>query len=256
MNRFQDKVAVVTGAGSGIGRATSIALAREGARVACVDIDETLAKETSEMIQKEARTSMPARVDVTKSNEVRALVESVASKYGRIDILFNGAGIIKFGDALETTEEDWDAVLSVNLNGAFFFSKFTVEQMIRSGQGGSIVNTSSVSGLAASKRCLSYCTSKAAVIMLTKALATDYGEYGIRVNCICPGPTMTPMFERVLKSYPTIEQGMAKEKGRTLLKRIASAEEIANVVLFLVSQECSYITGSTIVVDAGMTVHT
>lgn len=242
--RLKGKVALITGAGSGIGRATAILFAREGAKVVVADVNPAGGRETVSIIEKEGGEVAFIVVDVTKSADVKRMVEFTLKKYVRIDVLFNNAGIELYGKYMleATTEEDWDRILNVNLKGVFLCSKYVVPEMIKQ-VGGVIVNNASIDGLYAfPSPNASYCASKGAVVLLSKTMARNYASYNIRVNCICPGPVATGMTnptDEMLKQIP--------------IHRIGKPEEIANVVLFLASDESSYMVGSTVVIDGGQT---
>ena len=244
IRQLQGQVAIITGAGMGIGREEALLFAREGAKVVVADINPEGGKETVNLIEKEGGEAVFVRVDVTNSEDVRRMVDFVIKKYGRIDVLFNNAGIELYGKYRleDTSEEDWDRVINVNLKGAFLCSKYVIPEMIRQG-GGVIINNASVDGLYSfPSPNPSYCASKGGLVLLSKAMARNYARHNIRVNCICPGPVATSMTkptEDMLRMIP--------------VRRIGKPEEIAKVVLFLASEESSFIVGSTIVVDGGQT---
>ena len=242
--RLKGKVALITGAGSGIGRATAIVFAREEAKVVVADVNPAGGRETVSIIEKEGGEAAFVRTNVTKSADVKRMVEFTLEKYARIDVFFNNAGIELYGKYMleDTSEEDWDRVLDVNLKGFFLCSKYVVPEMIKQG-GGVIVNNASIDGLYAfPSPNVSYCASKGGVVLLSKTMARNYSPHNIRVNCICPGPVATGM------TKPTEEM-----LNQIPIHRIGKPEEIANVVLFLASDESSYIVGSTVVVDGGQT---
>jgi len=248
--RLKDKVALIAGAGSsgpgiGVGRATSILFAQEGARVVCADINPVAAKETLKMIEEKGGEATVVQGDFTKSEEAKRVVETAVSTYGRLDILHNVIGIATPFGLLDTTEEDWDEVINTNLKGIFLMSKYAVPHMIKGG-GGAIINTSSAAGLTGHPS-LNYAASKAAIINMTKSMAVDLAEYGIRVNCIAPGFLDTPMVAP-----------MMTEARRTVLKemvplgRIGTAWDAAYGALYLASDESSYVTGITLIIDGGV----
>lgn len=244
MSELNGKVVLITGAGSGIGRATALLFARHGARVVVADINSDAGKETASTIKNEGGDAIFVEVDVSKSNQVKRMVKLVLSKYGRIDVLFNNAGIELYGKYMleGTSEEDWDKVMDVNLKGAFLCSKYIVPIMVKQG-GGIIINNASIDGLYAfPSPNISYCASKGGLIALSKAIARNYAPFNIRVNCICPGSVETAMTKPTDKMLSQIP-----------IKRIGKPDEIANVVLFLASSEASFIVGSTLIVDGGQT---
>lgn len=242
--RFKGKTVLITGAGSGIGRVTAGLFAKEGAKVIAVDIDPNGGKETVSMIKKEGGEAAFAKADVTKSDDVKQMVDFALKKYGRIDVLFNNAGIELYGKYRleDTSEEDWDTVLNVNLKGAFLCSKYVIPEMIKQG-GGVIVNNASIDGLYSfPSPNASYCASKGGLVLLSKTMARNYAPHNIRVNCICPGPVATGM------TKPT-----SVMLNQTPIHRIGKPEEIANVVVFLASDDSSFMVGSTVVIDGGQT---
>lgn len=242
--RFKGKVVLITGAGSGIGRATARLFAQEGAKVVVADVDPEGGKETVNIIEKEGGEAAFVGVDVTKLADVKRMVEFILDKYGRINVLFNNVGIELYGKYRleDTSEEDWDKLLGVNLKGVFLCSKYVIPEMIKQG-GGVIINNASIDGLHAfPSPNTSYCASKGGLVLLSKAMAKIYAPHNIRVNCICPGPVATGM------TKPT-----DKMLNQIPIHRIGKPEEIANVVLFLASNESSFMVGSTVVVDGGQT---
>jgi len=240
MGKLDDKVALITGSGSGIGRAVATLFAEEGARVAVVDCVPEGGNETVSMIQKGGGEAMFIQTDVSKSAEVQHMIDTTVAAYGRIDILHNHAGINSpIGLMADVAEEAWDQVIDTNVKGVFLGIKYAVPVMLKQG-GGVIINTASIMGISAQKFMSAYCVSKAAVIMLTKAASADYFDQNIRVNCICPGFIETPMTDQWL---PVID--MAK----TAPGRPGKAEDIARAALFLASEDASYVSGAALTVD-------
>ena len=235
MKRFENKVAIVTGGGSGVGRAAAIAFAREGARVAVADVDEAGAEETAAQIEQSGGEAMAVRADVAVSSEVERMVEQTARRFGRIDILFNNAGIAPRGTVVDTSEEDWDRVMAVDLKSAFLCSKFVIPIMQRQG-GGAIVNTGSNCSLHGYPNLAAYTAAKGGLLMLTKQMAADYKKDNIRVNCVCPGVVLSPMTEKVWRSEGKDPEKMDKSNLQT-------PEEIADAVLFLASDAARQISG-------------
>jgi NAD(P)-dependent dehydrogenase (short-subunit alcohol dehydrogenase family) len=247
---MKDKVAVVTGAASGIGLATIRRLAAEGATVVGADVADT-----SEAIRDLARTGVPARfiqADVANASQVEILVSETLTSFGRLDVLVNNAGVGLPKKITDTSEADWDRLLDVNLKGVFLCAKAAIPVMQRQG-GGVIVNVASELGLVGGSEIAAYCASKGGVVQLTKALAIDHAGDNIRVNCVCPGPVETPLLQSIIEGSSSPDGERRSIIQKTLLKRLGRPEEIANVILFLASDESSYMTGSIVVVDGGST---
>ncbi len=242
------KAALITGAGSGIGRATSLIFAREGARLALSDIVAEAGEETLRMVKQAGGEAIFVRIDVSKLAEVEALVAKVVAAYGRLDCAFNNAGIDgKMARIAECTEETWHRTIAVNLTGVFFCMKAEIPQMLKQG-GGAIVNTASAAGLSGSPGLPAYVASKHGVVGLTRAAAIEYGREKIRVNCVCPGPIRTPMLERLLSHRPEMEKKFASAEP---LKRLGEPAEIGEAVAWLCSDAASYVTGHPMSVDGG-----
>jgi NAD(P)-dependent dehydrogenase (short-subunit alcohol dehydrogenase family) len=250
--RLAGKFAIVTGAASGIGRATAIRFSKEGASVAILDRDldrgETVLKE----ILASHGNAMFFPVDVSVEAEVSEAIRCVEDKFRRIDILVNNAAAFVFG-SYQATQADWERVFSVNVMGAAFCAKYAVDAMIRAG-GGSIVNVSSISGFVAQERSLPYNTSKAALLGLNRCLAMDLAQHKIRVNAVAPGCIDTPQLRAdVARAGLTYEEDLAIEGPLHLLNRFGTADEVSNAILFLASDEASFITGTCLMVDGGYT---
>ena len=242
------KVALVTGAASGIGAASALAFAEAGARVAACDRDLGGAEGTAKLIREAGGEACAVAVDVTDAGQVEAMVQTVVATFGRLDCAHNNAGVT--GASAPTADYDrsqWDLVLAVNLTGVFLCLQQELAAMLRSG-GGSIVNTASFSGLVAVPRIPAYVASKHGVIGLTKAAAVEYGRKGIRVNAVCPGSTRTPMVEGFSGGDAAVQEAMA---AASPMRRLAEPEEIARTVVWLCSDEASFVNGHALAVDGG-----
>lgn len=247
--RLKERVAIVTGAGSGIGAAAALRFATEGARIIVADISARKAAATADQVRQGGGLAEVVVCDVGRAEGARAMIEAAQGTFGRLDILFNNAGTLRPGSAPELEEADWDLVLNTNLKSIYLAAKFGVPVMAAGG-GGVIINTASVSGLIADKGSIAYGAAKAGVINLTRCLAVDHAAEGIRANCICPGAVETPPVQWLFRDPADRERvGQAHPLGR-----MAHPEEIAAVALFLASDDASFITGAAIVVDGGLTV--
>jgi len=256
MGRFENRVCVVTGGGSGIGKATVKLFAKEGCKVVVGDVDDPGGVSAAQAIKTDGGQAIFVHTDVTKPGDAQRLIESCLEQFGRLDILANIAGVFSAGSVVATSEDVWDRVMSINLKGMYLCSKYAIPVMVQQG-GGAIVNLASVSGLVAAADEAAYDASKGAVIMLTKSMALDFGKDKIRVNCVCPGNTHTPMIDRVLEKYANLPpettlQNLANKNA--VLKRLIRPEEVASVVAFLASDESSAATGGVYMVDGGWTV--
>jgi NAD(P)-dependent dehydrogenase (short-subunit alcohol dehydrogenase family) len=250
MGSLTGKRAIVTGAASGIGEATSLLFAKEGAAVSVVDVDAEGGRRVASAIQGLGGRAIFVRADVTESDDCRKAVHKTISALGGLEILFNNAGIIRRAAITELSEEEWDWVMAVNVKSVFLMSKQAVPVMARAG-GGVIVNAASGWGLVGGPRAAAYCASKGAVVLLTKAMAIDHGAQNIRVNCVCPGDTDTRMLREEAQQLGESEKHFLEQARERPLRRIGTAEEIAEAVLFLASDLSSYVTGSALVVDGG-----
>ncbi|MGQ9625338.1 MAG: SDR family oxidoreductase [Anaerolineae bacterium] len=250
--RLAGKVAIITGAGAGIGRATALLFAKEGAKVVVADLDPKGGAETVDLIKKEGGEATLVLTDVSKASDVEKMVKTTLDTYGRLDILVNNAGIFAEGTVVEITEADWHRILGVNLTGVFLCSKYCIPEMIKSG-GGAIVNIASEAGLVGIGNQVAYNVSKSGVIALTRSTALDFAADNIRVNCVCPGRTLTPLVEKVIAESEDPETTRRILSEDRPLKRMGRPEEIAAGILFLASDEAPYATGSIVSIDGGYT---
>lgn len=248
MQRFKNRIALVTGAASGIGRATAERLASEGARVALLDVDAAGGKAVAETMQ----GCIFVHADVSNEEQVRAAVADSAARLGPIDTLINNAAAFVFR-SIEATAEDWQRVLSVNVMGAAFCVKHVVPEMQRAGKG-AIVNLSSISGFIAEANSLTYSTSKAALLGLTRCMALDLARWKIRVNAIAPGWVDTPQLRRdIARETMTFDEALRDGGARHILGRFAEPSEIASAIAFLASDDASFLTGTCLMADGGYT---
>ena len=250
--RFQGKVTIVTGASAGIGEAAVLAFAREGAAVAIVDIDRERSEILAETIKEIHAESEIFITDVSSETDVQAMVKGVMDLWGHVDILVNNAGIYYQGDVLNTTAETWHNIMEVNLTGAFLCTKYATEAMIRSGEG-VIINVASEAGLVGIKGQVAYNVSKGGMIELTRSCAVDFADKGIRVNCVCPGTTETPLVRAAVNRAPDPSAALRALEEVRPLNRLGRPEEIASAILFMASDEVAYATGSILSVDGGYT---
>jgi len=245
--KLEGKTAIITGGGGGIGRSTAIRFAKEGARVAVADIDASIGEETVSLIKRDGGEAIFIKTDVTESEQLKALIDTTTSTFGALHILFNNAGV---GNSevrsIDLTEEEWDRVIDINLKGVFLGIKYAIPELIKA-EGGAIINTSSLLGLKGQKYMSAYNASKAGVVTLTQNAALEYGKYNIRVNAIAPGVIDTPIIDQ----WKQNERKWSIISRANALGRIGTPDEVANAVLFLASDEASFITGTTLSVDGG-----
>jgi len=246
---LQDKVALVTGGTSGIGRDTAILFAREGAKVVISGRREAEGNETLEMVRAAGGDGLFVKMDVSQASEVQSLVEKTVAKFGRLDIAFNNAGIEgNWTPIVDQPEEDWDRTIAINLKGVWLCLKYEIKQMLKQGHGGAIVNMSSVAGLMGSAGAATYSASKHGVIGLTKAAALEYATKGIRVNAVCPAVIVTPMGDRIFgEGQPTHNFAI----GLHPIGRFGKPMEVAEGVLWMCSGRASFMTGQSLVLDGG-----
>lgn len=250
--KLNGRVSLITGAASGIGKASATLFADEGAKVIVADVDRVGAEGVVKEIIDSGGEAMFVESDVSRSRDVERMVRMAVEEFGKLDILFNNAGIGMHKPFDETSEDDWDRVIDVNLKGVFLGCKHAVPQMLKQG-GGVIVNTASEIGLVGARNYAAYCASKGGVIQLTRALALELSDKKIRVICLCPGVTSTPLLERGIRNSPDPEARRASLIEGVPLRRIATPEEIARGALFLASDDSSFMTGAVLVMDGGAT---
>jgi len=250
MGVLTGKRALITGGASGIGRATALLFAHEGAAVAVVDLDEVGGQAVVRAIADEGGQAIFVRCDVSLAADCQRAVQRTVDELGGLDVLFNNAGIIRRASVLETSEGEWDGVMAVNVKSVFLLSKYAIPVMVQAG-GGVIINTASGWGLVGGRKAAAYCASKGAVVLLTKAMALDHGQQNIRVNCICPGDTDTPMLRDEARQLGEPDDRFLAEAAQRPLQRIGKPEDIAQAALYLASDASSFVTGTTLVVDGG-----
>ena len=250
--RLKDRVALITGGTSGIGEATALLFSKEGAKVAITGRNRERGAAVVQQIKQQGGDALFIRAQVSLAADCRRAVDETVRAFGRLDILFNNAGVFYPQTALECSEEEWDEQIDVNLKGTFLMSKFALPSMIARGHG-VIINNSSGWGLVGGDHAVAYCASKGGVVLMTKAMAIDHGRQGIRVNCICPGDVETPMLPADAKMRGLSWDKYLQDCNNRPMGRIGSPDEIANAVLFLASDESSFMTGAALVVDGGGT---
>lgn len=267
-HRLSDKIAIVTGAGQGIGKAVALRLASEGANVIIADINPKTAEQAADEIRALNRRALACQIDIANIAEIQPMIDSAVAEFGRIDILVNAAGVAQTGLLLELTEQQWDRVIDTNLKGTTFVIQAVCRQMIEqmpdevkaAGHAdqsyGKIVNFSSISGRHGRAEQVPYAASKAAIISITQSAALAFAPYNINVNAVCPGVVPTPMWEQIEKDRGRISglapgESMKSFVERTPLKRAGTSEDVAGVVAFLCSMDSDYMTGQTLNIDGG-----
>ena len=250
MGSLAGKRVLITGGASGIGRATALLFAREGAAVSVVDLDEAGGQAVAHEIVNEGGRAIFVRCDVSQTADCQRAVRQTVEALGGLDILFNNAGIIRRASVLETSEEEWDRVMAVNVKSVFLLSKHAIPVMAQAG-GGVIINTASGWGLVGGRKAAAYCASKGAVVLLTKAMALDHGGQNIRVNALCPGDTDTPMLRHEARQLGESDERFLAEAAQRPLQRIGRPEDIAQAALYLASDASAFVTGTALVVDGG-----
>jgi NAD(P)-dependent dehydrogenase (short-subunit alcohol dehydrogenase family) len=248
--RLEGKVALITGGTSGIGSATAIRFAQEGAKVAITGRNPERGEQVVQDIVASGGEALFIRSDVRKAEDCRQAVDLTLERFGRIDVLFNNAGVFHPKSIPDCTEEEWDETIDSSLKGAFLMSKYTLPSMIENGSG-SIIHTSSGWGVLGGDKAAAYCAAKGGLIVMAKAMAIDHGPQGIRVNCVCPGDVLTPMLSDDAAKRGMSWDDYAVGAAERPLGRIGSPEDIANAVLYLASDESSFVTGDALVVDGG-----
>ncbi|MGB8406425.1 MAG: glucose 1-dehydrogenase [Mycobacterium sp.] len=252
--RLQGKIALISGAGSGIGRAAAQQFAAEGANVVVLDLRADAAEQTVDIVASAGGTAIAVAANVSIAAEVDAAVEEAVGQLGAINVLYNNAGVDSTGSVDVTEESDWDRCFNVNAKGTYLLSRAVIPHMEAAG-GGSIVNQGSVAALVAVPNFAAYCAAKGAVVSLTRSMAIDCAPKGIRVNAICPGTVFTPLMEPMLRARGggDLEVGLAKTIAKYPIGRLGTPEDIAAVALFLSSDESGFMTGSIVAADGGMT---
>jgi NAD(P)-dependent dehydrogenase (short-subunit alcohol dehydrogenase family) len=251
--RFGGKVAVVTGAGAGMGAAVARRLAAEGAAVAVFDRDAAGANDVAKAIRAEGGTAEPVEVDIRDSAAVAAAVGSAAGALGGVDVLVNAAGVVRYGEVPDFAEDDWDLVLDTNLKGTFLTAKYVIPLM-RARGGGAIVNFASVQAFASQQLVAAYSASKGAIVALTRTLALDHAKDNIRANCVCPGSVETPMLRYGAQQLDDRDPAEVMKEWGALhpIGRLIQPEDVANLVAFLASEDAAVITGAPHIIDGGL----
>ena len=247
--RLPDKVAIVTGGASGLGRGIALALAREGARVAVVDLNEAGARDTVEAITKDGGQAAAWRADISDKARIDQVVAEIVSRWGTVDILVNNAGLDRVGPFVSSSEAEWDLILRVNLKGPIVCTRAVLDEMTRKGYG-KIINIASDAGRVGSTGEAVYSAAKGGIIAFTKTIARETARHRLNVNCVCPGPSDTPLFQEVAAGNPKLAESL---KRVIPFGRLGTAEDLAPAVVFLASDESGFVTGQTLSVSGGLT---
>jgi NAD(P)-dependent dehydrogenase (short-subunit alcohol dehydrogenase family) len=252
--KLTDKVSIITGAASGIGKATALVFAREGAKVMCADVNAEGAEGTARQIVDTGGEAASIKTDVAVEAEVQEMVAQTVARWGRLDVLYNNAGIGYGMPVTQVPESEWDRLIDINLKGVFLGCKHAIPEMLKNG-GGAIVSTASDAGLVGTAMLSPYCASKGGVVLLTKSLAVEWGAMGIRVNCVCPGVIRTPILDPFIMTAQAAgtppEEVWARMAKVHPVGRVGEPEEVGKAVAFLASDEASFITGVALPVDGG-----
>lgn len=252
---LQDKVAIITGAASGIGKASAITFGREGAKVMCADVNADGAEAVARQIADTGGEAASVKVDVVVEADVQRMIQDTVARWGRLDVIYNNAGVGVGNPVTQVSIEEWDRIIDINLRGVFFGTKYAILEMLKTG-GGAIVNTASDAGLMGTPMLSAYCASKGGVVMFTKATAAEWARMGIRVNCVCPGVIKTPILDPMLamaKAAGATEEALWARMGKAHpIGRIGMPEEVAEAVAWLASDRASFVTGVALPVDGGL----
>jgi NAD(P)-dependent dehydrogenase (short-subunit alcohol dehydrogenase family) len=247
---LDEKVAIITGAASGIGLATAKLLAEMGAKVVLIDINEPDGMKSAEQIKEFGGMAKFFLCDVTSDSDCKKTVDAIYEEFGKIDILFNNAGVMRRKNVLKLKEKDWDLTIDVNLKSIYLLSRHVIPIMIEN-KGGSIINSGSGWGIKGGPNAVAYCAAKGGVVNMTRAMAIDHGKHGIRVNCVCPGDVDTPLLREEAEQLGVDEEEFMKEAAERPLNRVGTPLDVAYTVLYLASDLSSWVTGSSIIVDGG-----
>jgi NAD(P)-dependent dehydrogenase (short-subunit alcohol dehydrogenase family) len=252
---LKDKVAIITGAASGIGKATAITFGREGAKVMCADVNADGAEAVARQIADTGGEAASVKVDVVVEADIQRMIQDTVARWGRLDVIYNNAGIGTGNPVTQVSTEEWDRIIDINLRGVFLGTKYAILEMLKTG-GGAIVNTASDAGLIGIPMLSAYCASKGGVVMFTKATAAEWARMGIRVNCVCPGVIKTPILDPMLamgKAAGVTEEALWARLGKAHpIGRIGMPEEVAEAVAWLASDRASFVTGVALPVDGGL----